>query len=183
MYRQAKDLDKAIKKTLCSALIQPHFDYACSSWYSGLKSRSKKQLQICQNKIIRFILGLGSRSHIGQAEREKVNMLSVKNRVKELKLSHAHNIHNKRGPTYLAEHFHRKTDSQTIRTRNNDLNFCISIAQGPSAHTFYHTAIKDWNSLPKSLQGIESKHLFKAALRKHLQDEERAAESNDYIYY
>lgn len=31
MYRQAKDLDEKIKKTLCSALIQPHFDYAWSS--------------------------------------------------------------------------------------------------------------------------------------------------------
>ncbi len=132
MYRQAKDLDE--KKKLCSALIQPHFDYVCSSWYSGLKSRSKKQLQICQNKIIRFILSLESRSHIGQAEREKVNMLNVKNRVKELKSSHAHNIHNNRGPTCLAEHF-RRTDTQTIRTRNNDLNFCMSVAQGPTTHT------------------------------------------------
>ncbi len=173
---------KKNKKTKCSALIQPHFDYACSSWYSGLKSRSKKQLQICQIKIIRFILGLDPRSHIGQAEREKVNMLSVMNRVKELELSHAHNTHNNREPTYLAEHFHRKTDTQTFRTRNKDLNFCMSISQGPSAHTFYHTAIKDWNSLPKSLQSIESKHLLKAALRKYLQDEERATESNDCIY-
>ncbi len=86
MYRKAKDLHKKIKKTLCSSLIQPYFDYACSSWYSGLSSRSKKQLQIYQNKIIRFILGLDPRSHIGQVERENVNMLSVKNRVKELEL-------------------------------------------------------------------------------------------------
>ena len=44
MYRQAKDFNQKIKKSLCSALIQPHFDYACSSWYSGLSSRSRKQL-------------------------------------------------------------------------------------------------------------------------------------------
>ncbi len=31
MYRQAKDLDKKIQKTLCAALIQSHFDYACFS--------------------------------------------------------------------------------------------------------------------------------------------------------
>ncbi len=109
-------------------------------------------------------------------------MLSVKNRGKELELSHAHNIHN-RGPTYVAEHFLWKTDTHTIRTRSNDLNFGMSIAKGPSAHTFHHTAIKDWNSLPKSLQSTKSKHLFKTSLRKYLQDEERAAESNDFIYY
>ncbi len=145
MYKQAKDVYEKKKKTLCSVLIQPHFGYACSSWYSGLKSRSKKQLQICQNKITRFILSLDPRSYTGQAEREKVNMLSVKNRVKELKLSHAHNIHNNRGPTYLAEHFHSKTDTRTIRTRNNYLNSCMSVVQGPTAHILYHTAIKEWN--------------------------------------
>ncbi len=31
-----------------------------------------------------------------------------------MKLNHAHNIHNNRGPTYLTEHFHRKTDTHTI---------------------------------------------------------------------
>ncbi len=84
LYRQAKDLDQKIKKTLCTALLQPHFDYACSSWYSGLSNKSRKQLQICQNKIIIFILVLDPRPHIGHVERKKVNMLSVKNRVREL---------------------------------------------------------------------------------------------------
>ncbi len=77
--RQAKDLDQKIKETLCTALIQPHFEYACSSWHCGLSSKSRKQLQSCRNKIIRFILRLDPSSHIGQVEREKDNMLSVKN--------------------------------------------------------------------------------------------------------
>ena len=38
---------------------------------SGLRSRSKKQLQIGQNKITRFVLGLDPRSLRGQAEREE----------------------------------------------------------------------------------------------------------------
>lgn len=95
-YRQAKGFNLKIKKTLCSALIQPHFDYACS-WYSRVSSKSKMQLQICQNKIIRFILGVDPRAHTGQTEREKVNMLSVKNRVKQIKLNHVFNIYNNKG--------------------------------------------------------------------------------------
>lgn len=183
MYRQAKGLNEKIKKTLCTALIQPHFDYACSSWYSGVSSGSKKQLQICQNKIIRFIMGLGPRVHIGQLEREKMNMLSVKNRVKELKLSHVHNIYNNRGPSYLAEHFHRRADNQIIRTRNSEFNFGVTSVQGPAAHTFYHTAIKEWNLLPNDIQSKVSKNLFKSSIKKYLTEKERSSELDDYVYY
>ena len=39
-----------------------------------------------QNKIIKFILNLDNRAHMGCAEREKVNMLKVSDRVTQNKL-------------------------------------------------------------------------------------------------
>ena len=33
LYRQAIFLNPACKRLLCNALIQPHFDYGCASWY------------------------------------------------------------------------------------------------------------------------------------------------------
>ena len=36
LYRQSSLLDKKCRQTLCSALLQPHIDYCCSSWYGGL---------------------------------------------------------------------------------------------------------------------------------------------------
>ena len=68
MYRQSNCLNQNSRKILCSALIQCHFDYACSSWYSGLGQRLKQKLQITQNKMVRFILNLSPRSHVGYAE-------------------------------------------------------------------------------------------------------------------
>ena len=50
-------------KTLTSALIMCHSDYACSSWYSALSQKYKNQLQIIQNKIVCFIMGEGPRTH------------------------------------------------------------------------------------------------------------------------
>ena len=41
-----------------------------------------------QNKIIRFILKLEPRSHIGREEFEKLGMLKVEDRIKQLKLNH-----------------------------------------------------------------------------------------------
>ena len=31
----------ALRHLLCNALIQPHFDYACSGWYSNLTKKIK----------------------------------------------------------------------------------------------------------------------------------------------
>ena len=38
LYRHNSCLDFNTKKILCSALLQCHFDYSCSSWYEGLSN-------------------------------------------------------------------------------------------------------------------------------------------------
>ena len=43
LYRQSKCLNAKTRKTLSSALIMCHFDYACSAWYSELKKKKKKK--------------------------------------------------------------------------------------------------------------------------------------------
>ena len=45
----------------------------------------KNKLQVRQNKMVRFILKLGPRSHIGDEELRTVRMLKVEDRVKQLK--------------------------------------------------------------------------------------------------
>ena len=91
LYRNANKLDKQTKMLLTSALIQCHFDYG----------RMNKKLQITQNKGIRFILGLPSRSHIGVTEFPSACMLPVPLRVDQLKLNHMYNIVNGISPHYL----------------------------------------------------------------------------------
>ena len=88
LYRNANNLDKQTKMLLTSALIQCHFDYGSSMWYTGTTCRMKKKLQITQNKVIRFILGLPSRSHIGVTKFSSACMLPVPLRVDQLKLNH-----------------------------------------------------------------------------------------------
>ena len=89
MYRYQHCLNKTVRKNLCSALLQCHFDYCCASWYFNLSTRLKRKLQTSQNKIVRYIIGLPPRSHIGQKELESVNYLNVEDRVKQLCLNHA----------------------------------------------------------------------------------------------
>ena len=58
---------------LCNALIQPHFDYACSAWYPNLNKTITKKMQTVQNKCIRFCLGLINRTHVGINEFKTIN--------------------------------------------------------------------------------------------------------------
>ena len=92
LYRNARSLDSKSKAVLTSALIQCHFDYASAIWYSGLTQTFKTKLQIVQNKIIRFILDLPARSHVGYVEFSKAKMFPVHKRVEQLKMNHMFNI-------------------------------------------------------------------------------------------
>ena len=75
LYRNAKCLDMNTRLTLCTALIQCHFDYASSAWFSSISKTMLKKLQICQNKVVRFILNMEPRTSITQEILDKVKML------------------------------------------------------------------------------------------------------------
>ena len=58
LYRYKDYLNTESRKTLCTALIQCHFDYSCSSWFPGINKSLSNKLQVLQNRMVRFILNL-----------------------------------------------------------------------------------------------------------------------------
>ncbi len=75
LYREARFLPRAIKKTLCKALVQCHIYYASIAlWYAVMMQRAKYKLQIVQNKIIRFMLDLKPRAHLTVDHMTELNM-------------------------------------------------------------------------------------------------------------
>ena len=66
-------LTPKLRRLLCNALIQPHFDYACSAWYPNLTKKLKHRIQITQNKRIRFCLQVDKLKHISHEEFELLN--------------------------------------------------------------------------------------------------------------
>ena len=42
------------------------------------------------NKVVRFILNMGPRTHIGQRELDRVGLLSVKDKVIQMKMNHVY---------------------------------------------------------------------------------------------
>ena len=65
LYRKREFFKSYEKKLLCSTLLQAFFDYGNNVWYPSLCKLLNTKLQTSKNKMIRFVLDLGSRSHVG----------------------------------------------------------------------------------------------------------------------
>ena len=83
LYRKNRFLSLPLRRLLCNAIIQPHFDYGCSAWYPSLNKSLKKKLQTLQNKCISFCSNLNNRDHIGSTEFEKINWLPINDRFEQ----------------------------------------------------------------------------------------------------
>ena len=81
LYRKNRFLSPELRRMLCNALIQPHFDYACPAWYPNLTEKMKKKIQIIQNKWIRFCLRLDKMHHISEEDFRLINWLPTSKRI------------------------------------------------------------------------------------------------------
>ena len=107
------------------------------SLYSHLSQYYKKRLQTMHNKVVRFKLNMGPRTHIGQRELDRVGLLSVKDRVIQMKMSYVYKIFHGTAPDYLNAHFTRITSVHSYSTRGSPYNFIVPEIKGQASHTFF----------------------------------------------
>ena len=165
-YKFRDILDKNCRKLLCNALIQCHLDYCCSAWFSGLNKLHQKKIQIVQNKMVRFILNLDYRTHVGQQELNQLNMLKEEDRARQLQLNHLFKIYKGICPEYMLEDFNRISDT-ALRTctRASLNNFFLPRACDEAMKSFFYSGIKNWNSLPANIKSIDSESTFKEKVK------------------
>ena len=161
LYRQGKYLNPRLRRMLCNAIIQPHFDYACSAWYPNLTKGLKDKLQIAQNKCIRFCLFLGNREGIRYKHLKKINWLPVSERVKQFIAVSVYKFFNNLAPSYMKEIFTKAENSR--RTRYTD-EFKINIPRrkheyGKNCLSYLGATI--WNSLDNHIKQFKSCNGFK----------------------
>ena len=161
LHRKNDFLTPELRRLLCNALIQPHFDYVCSSWFPNLNQKLKKKLQITQNKCIRFCLQLSARTRLTFEHHKKINWLPIKERVDQSILSHVFKSLNNNGPVYMKDLFVTASQSnictrqaysrlvQPLRKTNMGLNSISYL--GPSL----------WNKLPENIKQSSSLNSFK----------------------
>ena len=54
LYRKNKFLPQSLGRLVCNAIIQPHFDYACSAWYPNLNKSLKKNYEHSRTNVFVF---------------------------------------------------------------------------------------------------------------------------------
>ena len=182
LYRQCKGFNKETKKQLANALIMAHFDYASSSWYSPLSKTTKKTLQIAQNKVIRFVLGLKPRTHIEFDHFNKLSWLPVSVRVEQLKLSHMFKIITGTAPEYMQK-LNLIKEVHSHNTRYSLLNIHVPNIGTMGLNSFSYTGILAWNALPSSIKSINDINSFKREVKKYLTERYKKDCSNAFIYY
>ena len=95
---------------ICNALIQSHFDYACSVWYPYV-SKLKTRIQTSRNKSIRFCRQLDWMSHISQKEFETIYWLPIQERYNQCRNSVAFKYFYNQCSHYLNEVFMKAPES------------------------------------------------------------------------
>ena len=145
---------------LCNALIQPHFDYACSAWYPNLNKNLTKKMQIAQNKCIRFCLGLDNRTHIGVNEFKKINWLPVENRYEQCVFVSAFKFCYGLGPAYMSDIFSTFQSQRTTRRSTHKLKLPFkSTNMGQKGISYIGPKI--WNNLPSKCKLEDNPNKFK----------------------
>ena len=114
LHWKNKCLTPNLRRLLCNALIQPHFDYACSAWYSNLPKKLKNTIQALKNKCIRFYLQLDKMSHISEKEFETINWFPIKERFNQCVNSIAFKFFDNQCPHYLNEVFMKAPKSSSL---------------------------------------------------------------------
>ena len=183
LYRKRVFLTKHTKRLLVLSLIQCHFDYASPVWFYGISQHLKNKLQVTQNKLVRFILNLDPRSHVGHDHFVELSWLPVASRVDFKTLGQVYNIHNQEAPSYLMEHFkpvtlsHHHNTRFRVKVQNNQENsfsftdsgrFLLPKVKGFGKLSFAWNGCTLWNNLPQHLRDIKSMSLYKSNVKAHL---------------
>ena len=182
LYRKNRFLTPELRRLLCNALIQPHFDYASSAWYSNLNKGFKEKLQIMQNKCIRFCLMKDSRSHIGLDDFVAINWLPVGHRANQITSSLAFKFFKGAAPVYM-DYVFSLANRRGVTTRRSFQKLALpSRKTVPGQRTLSYIGPNLWNQLPDSVKNCCSVNSFKHGLKRHYFDTLKASHNDIYVY-
>ena len=165
LYRKRKFLDNDTRRLLCNSLIQPHYDFACSSWYPLLNKNLKQRLQVSQNKCIRFCLNLNYRDRIDINRFREINWLPVSKRVEQCICTLIYKFFHKNVPKYIEDIFNVKTTKYNIRNPNMLTRPLCKNASGQKAISFLGPKI--WADIPNDIKKKCTITSFKHEFKKH----------------
>ena len=181
LYRKQTFLDSSLRRLLANALIQPHFDFACSAWLPMLNKRLSKKIQTAQNKCIRFCLNLSNRAHIGINEFKTVNWLPTKERSEQCTAAKVFNFFDNAAPSYMSEMFLPVCQSRVTRRSKNKLIQPFRKSK-TGQNGLSYLGPKIWNSLSSELKSATNINSFKHKIKDQFFKNFQSVNDSPYIY-
>ena len=167
LYRKNRFSSQPLCGLLCNTLIQPHFDHACSAFYSNLNNRLKSKLQILQNKYIRFCLNLDCKAYIGLTKFDKINWLPINDRFEQCISSITFTFFNFLSSVYMNDVF-KLADQNTATTRTSFFKSSQTLRKtNHGQKSFLYVAPSIWNKLPDFLKTTDDVNTYKHRVKKH----------------
>jgi hypothetical protein len=182
LYRNQNYLNYSLRRLLCNALIQPHFDFACLAWYPSLNKKIKGKLQCAQNKCVRFCLMLGSRAHIGIDQFKRINWLPTRERFEQCVCVSIFNFFAKTAPAYISEMYRPVEQSRHTQNSFKQLRLPNQTTKR-GLNTLSYIGPRLWNALPTSILSVNSVNSFKHKLKENFFEEIQRTEDSPYIFY
>jgi len=182
LYRSKTFLTDSLKRLMCNALIQPHFDFACLAWYPNLRKNIIMKVQTSQNKCIRFCLNMGNRDHIGFAEFRKINWLPTRERFEQCVLVNIFKFFSNSAPKYFSEMYH--PDVQGYNTRSSYQKLKPPFRKtNKGQNTLSYLGPKLWNKLPEEVKMSTNANNFKHKLKANFFTQLQKRENSQIHYY
>ena len=171
LYCKNSFLTPALRRLLCNALIQPHFDYACFAWYPNLTKKLKHRIQTTQNKCMHFCLQLDKLKHISHEEFEHLNWLPVTYRFKQCVNTTAFKYFNEQCPNYLNEVFDVAVENNFQLRGSFQKLKCPFRKTNTGQLALSYIGPTFWNKTPDTLKRTKNLNTFKHNLKKYFLNE------------
>ena len=117
LFRKNSFLSKDLRRLMCNALVQRHFNFACTAWYPNLNKNYKNKMQVWQNKCLHFCLQSDNRDHVGTEHFDKINCLPIDQSFKQCLSTSVFKFFSEMCPQYMNE-IYKITNQNNIVTRN-----------------------------------------------------------------
>ena len=179
LYRKNRLLSKDLRRLLCNAVIQPHFDYAWAAWYANLNKKYNNKLQVLQN----MCLQLDNREHIRTEHFDKISWLPIDQRFKQCLSTSVFKFFSEMCPQYMNK-IYRKTNQNNTVTRNSSL----TLFQPLRTKTLSQKCLSClghfiWNGLPDDVKLSNNVNTFKHKVKKTFLTLLREKDQDIYVYY
>lgn len=161
MGRVSKCMSVWTKTLIYNTIILPHFDY-CSTLFLSINKCDLDSLQKLQNRAMRIILSCDRLTHIKDML-DKLNFLTVKQRIKLASLIFIYKVINNILPKYLKNKFDLiNTVHKHVTRANVCKNIFIDFKHKTSTlNSVFNKGAKMYNDLPISCKNSTNVHSFK----------------------